>query len=104
MVTQRAASLVARVLAVGIVLGPRQPSAQPGALLQRGIQRVERVGAELADLDLAEHRADGAADPVHNPVHAIERNCSICGFYLEPPIGIEPMAYALRVRRSDRLS
>ena len=47
-VTQRAASLVARVLTVGIALGPRQPSAQPGALLQRGIQRVKRVGAELA--------------------------------------------------------
>src|SRR5690242_11631962 len=61
-VTQRAASLVARVLTVGMVLGPRQPSAQPGAPLQRGIQRVERVGGELADLDLAEHRPDGAAD------------------------------------------
>lgn len=57
-VTQRAASLVARVLTVGIVLSPRQPSAQPGALLQRGVQRV---GAELADLDLAEHRPDGPA-------------------------------------------
>jgi hypothetical protein len=42
--------------------GPRQPSAQPGALLQRGVQRVERVGAELADLDFGEHRPDGAAD------------------------------------------
>ena len=62
MATQRSASLVARVLTVGIVLGPGQPSAQPGALLQRGIQRVERVGAELTDLDLAEHRPDGAAD------------------------------------------
>ena len=61
-VTQRAASLVARVLTVGMVLGPRQPSAQPGALLQHGIERVERVGAELADLDLAEHLPDGAAD------------------------------------------
>jgi hypothetical protein len=26
------------------------------------------------------------------------------GFRVEPPIGIEPMTYALRVRRSDRLS
>ena len=25
-------------------------------------------------------------------------------FVVEPPIGIEPMTYALRVRRSDRLS
>ena len=25
-------------------------------------------------------------------------------FWMEPPIGIEPMTYALRVRRSDRLS
>ena len=34
-----------------------------------GIQRVERVGAKLADLDLAEHRLDGAADvaPVRFP-------------------------------------
>ena len=61
-VTQRAAPLVARVLTVGIVLGSRQPSAEPGALLQRGVQRVEGVGAELANLDLAEHRPDGAAD------------------------------------------
>jgi hypothetical protein len=42
--------------------------------------------------------------PVHNPVHGIEQYCSIYGFHLEPPIGIEPMTYALRVRRSDRLS
>jgi hypothetical protein len=55
-------SAKARMLTVGVVLGPRQPSAQPRALLQRGIQRVERVGAELADLDLAEHRPDGTAD------------------------------------------
>jgi hypothetical protein len=26
------------------------------------------------------------------------------GFRMEPPIGIEPMTYALRVRRSNRLS
>jgi hypothetical protein len=28
----------------------------------------------------------------------------VVGFFVEPPIGIEPMTYALRVRRSDRLS
>jgi len=50
------------VLAIRIVFGARQPSAQPRALLQRRVQRVERVGAELADLDLAEHGPDGAAD------------------------------------------
>ena len=62
MVTKRAAPLITRVLAVRIVLGPRKPSAQPRALLQRRIERVEGVGAELADLHLAEHRPDGAAD------------------------------------------
>jgi hypothetical protein len=61
-VSQRAAPLVACVLAVRVVFGPRQPSAQPRALLQRRVERVERVRAELADLDLAEHRPDGAAD------------------------------------------
>jgi hypothetical protein len=34
----------------------------------------------------------------------IERSRSNYAFELEPPIGIEPMTYALRVRRSDRLS
>jgi hypothetical protein len=61
-VTKRAASLVACVLAVRVVLGPRKPYAQPRALLQRRVERVERVGAELADLHLAEPRPDGAAD------------------------------------------
>ena len=50
------------MLAIRIVLGPRQPSAQPRALLQRRVERVERVGAELADLDLTEHRPDSAAN------------------------------------------
>jgi hypothetical protein len=31
--------------------------------------------------------------------------CLVTGsFRVEPPIGIEPMTYALRVRRSNRLS
>ena len=62
MVPQRPAPLVAGVLTFGVVLGPRQPPAEPGALLQRRVQRVERVGAELADLHVAEHRPDRAAD------------------------------------------
>jgi hypothetical protein len=37
-------------------------------------------------------------------MEAIERFRSNYAFKLEPPIGIEPMTYALRVRRSDRLS
>jgi hypothetical protein len=48
--------------AVCVMLGLRQSPAQPGASLQRGIQRVERVRAKLADLDLPEHRLDGAPD------------------------------------------
>jgi hypothetical protein len=44
------------------MLGPREPSAQPGALLQGRVERVEGVGAELADLHLAEHGPDGSAD------------------------------------------
>ena len=61
-VAQGATPSVAEMLAVRVVLCPRQPSAQPGALLQGGVERVERVGAELADLHLAEHRPNGAAD------------------------------------------
>jgi hypothetical protein len=33
-----------------------------------------------------------------------QRNASLTCEYTEPPIGIEPMTYALRVRRSNRLS
>jgi hypothetical protein len=61
-VAQRAAPPITGVLAVRVVLGPREPPTQPGALLQGRVERVERVGAELADLHLAEHGPDGAAD------------------------------------------
>jgi hypothetical protein len=61
-VAQRAAPPIADVLAVRVMLGPREPSAQPGALLQGRVERVEGVGAELADLHLAEHGPDGSAD------------------------------------------
>jgi hypothetical protein len=33
-----------------------------------------------------------------------EINFSLTRTFVEPPIGIEPMTYALRVRRSSRLS
>ena len=61
-VAQRAAPRVAGMLSGRVVLGPREPPAQPRALLQGRVERVERVRAELADLHLAEHRPDGAAD------------------------------------------
>ena len=44
------------------MLGSRESPTQPGALLQGGVERVEGVRAELADLYLAEDRPDGAAD------------------------------------------
>jgi hypothetical protein len=45
-----------------VVLGPREPPAQPRALLQGRVERVERVRTELADLHLAEDWPDGAPD------------------------------------------
>jgi hypothetical protein len=62
MVTQRAAPPITGMLAVRVVLGSREPPAQPRALLQGGVEGVERVRTELADLHLAEHWPDGAAD------------------------------------------
>jgi len=50
------------MLATRVVLGPREPPAQPRALLQGRVEQVERVRAELADLHLAEDWPDGAAD------------------------------------------
>jgi hypothetical protein len=50
------------MLAVRVMLGPREPTAEPWALLQGGVEGVERVGAQLADLHLAEDRTDGAAE------------------------------------------
>src|SRR5690349_16593848 len=47
---------------VRVMLSPRQPPAQPRALLQRRVQGIERVRAELAEPHLAQHRPDGAAD------------------------------------------
>src|SRR2546430_16631924 len=55
-VTQRAAPPVTCMLAVRVVLGPREPLAQSRARLQSRVERVERVGAELADLYLAKDR------------------------------------------------
>src|SRR6266496_5351015 len=63
MVVQRPAPLHgARVLAADAMFNSRQPTAQPGAFLQRRVQRVEGIGAKLADLHLAQYRPDGAAD------------------------------------------
>jgi hypothetical protein len=62
MVTQRAAPGVAGMLAGRVVLDPRKPPTQPRALLQRRVERVKRVRAELADLHLTQHWPDGAAD------------------------------------------
>ena len=52
--------MVTLVGAICVMLGPRPPTAQPGASLQRGIQRVERIGAQ--SLGLRGRRVkDGAA-------------------------------------------
>ncbi len=64
-VTQRAAPRVAGMLLVRVVLGLREPPAKARAPLQSRVERVEGVegvGAELADLHLAQYRPDGAAD------------------------------------------
>ena len=61
-VTQRAAPRVAGMLSDRVVLDPREPPAQPRALLQGRVEGVERVGTELADLHLAQHGPDRAAD------------------------------------------
>jgi hypothetical protein len=61
-VAQRAAAFVTRVAAVGVVLGPGQPGADPRTALQVRVQGVERVGADLAGLDLTQDGPDNAPD------------------------------------------
>ena len=61
-VAQRTAPRITRMLAVHVVLDPRESAAQPRALLQGCVERVERVRTELADLRPTEHGPDGAAD------------------------------------------
>ena len=52
----------------------------------------------------------GASEPPELPDEEADavgagRKCLVrAGAWVEPPIGIEPMTYALRVRRSNRLS
>jgi hypothetical protein len=62
MVTQRPAAFIARVAAVGVVLGPGQAGADPGTALEVRVQGVERVGADLAGLDLTQDGPDDAPD------------------------------------------
>ena len=47
-------------------------------------------------------RATRSTAPVHD--HTVSKKCASDLQTFEPPIGIEPMTYALRVRRSNRLS
>jgi hypothetical protein len=61
-IAQRPAARVARVLAVGVVLGFRQARAYPGAALEVGVEGIEGVGADLADLGVAQDGPDDAAD------------------------------------------
>src|SRR5690348_8246205 len=61
-VAQRPASLVAYVLAVGVVLGPGQAPAQTGALLQVRVQHIQCVGPQLPYTHLTEDGLDGAPD------------------------------------------
>jgi len=61
-VPQRPAAIVTAVRALGVVLGFRQAAAQPRAPLESGIEGVQRVGADLAGLDVAEDRTDDPPD------------------------------------------
>ena len=61
-IPKRPAPLVASMRTSGMVLGLREPAAKPRALLERRVEAVEGVSAELADLHVPEHRPDGAAN------------------------------------------
>jgi hypothetical protein len=61
-VAERAATLIAGVLARGVVLGLRQPTAQPRAALQVGVERVQAVRAKVAKPDITQDRPDDPAD------------------------------------------
>jgi hypothetical protein len=54
------------------------------------------VVAALDEQGMAAAVGDDAADA--------DRVAGLRGVQVEPPIGVEPMTYALRVRRSNRLS
>jgi hypothetical protein len=88
------------------------------------VQRVLGHATAAMTMDLYGHLVDaslwqaarliggttGASEPPEEPVRTENesgrnaKNPSSWAFVVEPPIGIEPMTYALRVRRSDRLS
>ncbi len=66
----------------------------------------DNLNCVAAHLD--ERSTANRAQIVHNrewPLHYIEK-AQVCDlrFLVEPPIGIEPMTYSLRVNRSSRLS
>ena len=61
-VPQRPTSLVAHVLADGVVLGLGQAAAQAGAPLQVRVQHIQRVSPQLAHPYVAENWLDGAPD------------------------------------------
>ena len=87
-------------------------------------QRVLGHATATMTMDLHGHLVDanlwqaaqlvgGTTGHLSHPKKAFERMASqeqirktlrSWAFSVEPPIGIEPMTYALRVRRSDRLS
>lgn len=62
MIVQRPAARVAGVLAVGVVLGFRQPRAYPRAALEVRVEGIEGVGADLPDLGVAQNGPDDAPD------------------------------------------
>ena len=66
-----------------------------------GTAHRERPGAGQARQDAGGESLPGdGQDHVGTP----RPDAAVWWVVVEPPIGIEPMTYALRVRRSDRLS
>jgi hypothetical protein len=112
--------------------GCRGPRPRPGGAgterKSAGLGEVFTFGFDLRECGRVRGPPTGQARPAHTPEkpHAIARDVSaetrrcVCPGHgprqprgraeskredhCEPPIGIEPMTYALRVRRSNRLS
>src|SRR5437763_1763914 len=81
MIAERSAAFVTRMVAVGVMLGLRQPRAYPGTAFEMGVEGIEGVGADLAGPGVAEDRPDDAPD-VASCVASVDSARSVTSRYL----------------------